>query len=97
MIRKHLLVGKRLTFSAAKEQDDKSINRSFELYLPIEKYWEIASLLETADYLIANNESVAEIQLVYTKIFKMAAPFALKEVDRSWLFRRSTSSKAPEI
>ncbi|MBI2602317.1 MAG: hypothetical protein HYW48_04605 [Deltaproteobacteria bacterium] len=93
MIRRLLLVGKRLSFSSFKETEDKSFSRSFELYLPIDKYWEIDSLLQTADYLIASNESVAEIQLVYNKIFKKAAPFAMKETDRSWLFRRSNSTK----
>ena len=97
MIRKLLLVGKRLTFSSFKEDADKSFTRSFELYLPIKKYWEINDLLQTADYLIASNESVAEIHLVYNKIFKTAAPFALKEADRSWLFRRSMSTKGGEL
>lgn len=59
--------------------------------MPIRDFWESEKLLKEADYLIASSESGADVKELYRKFFKVVAPYAIDEKDKTWLYERAKS------
>ena len=77
-------------------EDERLFRRAIELNLPIESYWHLNKMIKEADYTMANEQSVADVKALYTKIFQFSASFAIKEADRDWLYKMGRGIKVPD-
>ena len=93
MIRKFLVVSNRVSFAATKYDEEQANTVLVDLIMPLDAYWEINRLLHKADYLMASQEQTTDIQEIYRQVFKEAAPYAVSENDRNWLFKRAGKAK----
>jgi hypothetical protein len=88
MIRKFLIVGKQeMLLSSAKLENERQSLYHIDLLLPLDVYWQIAALLQKAQYLLASDEEMADIHEIYKGIFRKAALYAVFETDRLWLLQ----------
>ncbi|MFK7872048.1 MAG: hypothetical protein AB8C84_02605 [Oligoflexales bacterium] len=93
MIRKFLTIGAELHLSSAKWDDDlDQQGRTVDLYIPLDVFWEMQETIEKINYLKATHVPASDIKERYRKVFKIAAPYALFEIDRLWLYKESGST-----
>ena len=92
MIRRFLVISNRVSFSSVKLEEEKAVY-CVDLNMPIETYWQMRELLREADFLLTNPETSPEVGEFYKKVFVEAAPYAIAEVDRQWLYKHSQASK----
>ena len=60
-----------------------------ELLLPIDDWWKLDDELKNANYLIATGESTADVGSSYKRIYAICAQYAIREVERKWLYEKS--------
>jgi len=92
LILKFLVVGRQIYFSASKiglDQDESL--KLIDLEMPIDEFWKSEKILKEADYLIASSESGADVRELYRRFFKLMAPWAVEEKDKTWLYDRAKS------
>ncbi len=89
LIQKLLLVGQRIALTSSRMEEERIFQRAVPLLLPIEKFWDLDKMVQEADYLLANENSPADLKTLYKKIYQLAAPYAAKENDRRWLYKKS--------
>lgn len=63
--------------------------------MPLETFIEIRDMLEQTDYMMSANENQTDIQEIYRRVYKKAAPYAVMEKDRSLLYARAKSGPPP--
>lgn len=73
--------------SSIKLEDEHQTLYNIDLLMPLDVFWEINELLRIANYLLASDEQMADIHEIYKTIFRKAAPYAVFETDRSWLYQ----------
>jgi|GEM_PF-3470495 hypothetical protein len=89
MIRKFLVCGKKQVYLQSKNIDSyHEIGKVIELLIPIKDFWVIEKYIKEVNYLIASGEAQAEISSSYRKVLLASAKFAVKEIDRTWLYGR---------
>ncbi len=91
MIRKYLICGKKQVYLQSKNVESyQEIGKVIELLLPIDDYWVLESQIKDVNYLIASGEAQTEVTSSYRKVLLTSARFAVKEIDRVWLYGRKT-------
>lgn len=91
MIRKYLICGKKQLYLQSKNIEVyQEVGRVVELLMPIKDFWQLEGLIKDVNYLIAAGEPQAEVVASYRKVLKGSARFAVKEMDRLWLYGRKT-------
>lgn len=88
MIHKYLVIHKRIFLSSTKLEDTLPRVEYVELFLPVQIYWDINKMLKEVDYLLAGEEPQVDVQSIYKKVYRMAAPYAKGDVDRNWLMAK---------
>ncbi len=96
MINKVLIIGSRLVLASVRPEEERIFRRAIDLSMPIEAYWELQKLMDEADYLVANEDSQADLKAIYSKIYILCASHALKEADRDWLYKKGSGAKVPD-
>lgn len=90
MIHKFLIISKNhVMISSSKIEDESNSLYNVDLLMPLDIYWDVGKLINLADYLVAGEEHQADVHEIYKKIFRKAAPFAVFETDRLWLYQHS--------
>ena len=86
MIRKYLVCGKKQIYLQSKNLDSYSeIGKVIELLLPVRDFWELEKLVKDVNYFMSAGEAQAEVASSYRRVLKRSAPFAVQELDRTWL------------
>jgi hypothetical protein len=88
MIHKCLSVGKRITLSSSRPEEESPHIHVVEVSLPLEVYWALMALLEESDCAWREKAEDVDISALYHKIIQTAAPYATHEADRNWLFQQ---------
>jgi hypothetical protein len=87
MIRKYLICGKKQIYLQSKNIESyNEIGKVIELVLPVRDFWDLEKLIRDVNYLLAAAEAPAEIYTSYRKVLRRSARFAVKELDRFWLY-----------
>ena len=90
MIKKYLVLQKQIYLANKKPTEfEGEIPEIMEISMPVQSFWEVRELLESSDYMIASRADAVAIQEVYKKVFKMLAPWAVVEVQRTFLYQKS--------
>lgn len=89
MIRKFLVCGKKQVYLQSKNVESyQEIGKVIELLMPIQDYWNIENLIREVNYRLATGEAQTEVTESYRKVLLSSARFAVKEIDRVWLYGR---------
>lgn len=87
MIRKYLICGKKQIYLQSKNVESYTdIGRVVELLMPVRDFWSLENLVKNVNYLMAAGEPANEIVTSYRKVLRHSARFAVRELDRSWLY-----------
>lgn len=91
MIRKYLICGKKQLYLQSKNIEAyQEVGRVVELLMPIKDFWQLQDMIKDVNYLIASGEPQTEVVASYKKVLQGSARFAVKEMDRLWLYGRKT-------
>lgn len=91
MIRKYLVCGKKQVYLQSKNVESyQEIGKVIELLMPIQDFWGIEGMVKEVNYLIASGEAQTEVVASYRKVLLKSARYAVKELDRVWLYGRRT-------
>ena len=74
-------------------QDEQ--NLTIELQMPIEKFWELESVVKETDFYVAAGDSPVELRDIQRKLFRLAAPYAVQEKQRTWLYEKASDQGSP--
>lgn len=87
MIRKYLICGKKQIYLQSKNIDSyNEIGKVIELIMPVRDFWDLEKLIKDVNYLLAAGEAPAEVATSYRKVLRRSARFAVRELDRTWLY-----------
>ncbi len=88
VIHKFLVMTKRIFLSSTKLDETLHRVQCVELYMPVQTYWDVLGMLKEVDYLLASEEPVVDIQLMYKEIYHKLIPFAKSDGDRNMLLAK---------
>ncbi|MDQ3230989.1 MAG: hypothetical protein M3Q07_04140 [Pseudobdellovibrionaceae bacterium] len=87
MIRKFLICGKKQIYMQSKNIETyNEIGKVIELVMPVRDFWDLESLIKDVNYLLAAGEAQAEVATSYRKVLRRSARYAVREMDRTWLY-----------
>ncbi len=89
MIKKYLIVGKQVYLQTKKPESAGEQTTTIELLLPVEQFWQIEERLRITHYMQASAEPHGEVVGSLRDLFKLCAPYAVAEKDRTWLYARA--------
>ncbi len=91
MIRKYLICGKKQIYLQSKNLDSYGeIGKVIELVLPVRDFWDLEQLVRDVNYFLAAGEAPAEVATSYRKVLRRSARYAVRELDRTWLYGQKT-------
>jgi len=92
LIKKLLISGQQVYFASQRPDPHTETGAVMELEMPIEVYWQAVDILKEVTYLLASGEPVSEVSGQIRRVYKVCAPHALSEKDRTWLLDKANEN-----
>lgn len=95
MIKKFLIIAKHIYLQSKVFELHDEQNLTIELLLPIEKFWELEKVVKQTDFYVAAGDSPVELRETQRRLFRLAAPYAVQEKQRTWLYEKAAEQGSP--